>query len=199
MGLNSHRGWGKYSANMDRIFCKVFVLLAVLRVGGTATTSSARGLPVQEDILNFGKVSDGIYRGAQPDAHGIASLQRLGVKIIINLRMPGDGWKEEADMAKAHGILYTNIPMRGVGRPDETQINSILQLVEASQGPVFIHCQHGCDRTGTIVACYRIKHDQWSGEKAMIEAVHYGMSALERGMKHAVADFAKASMQLARK
>jgi protein tyrosine/serine phosphatase len=191
--------WGKYKAKMDRILYKGFGLLAALIVGGMVTTAEARGLAAQEGILNFGKVSDSMYRGAQPDAQGIASLQRLGVKMIINLRMPGDGWKEEADMAKAHGILYTNIPMRGVGRPDETQINSVLQLVEASQGPVFIHCQHGCDRTGTIVACYRIRHDQWSGEKAMIEAVHYGMSALERGMKRAVADFAKASMQLARK
>ena len=160
--------------------------------------SSARGLPTQEGILNFGKVTETIYRGAQPDTNGMASLQRLGVKMIINLRMPGDGWKEEESLAQAQGIIYTNVPLRGIGRPTDDQINTVLKLIESVQGPVFIHCQHGCDRTGTIVACYRIKHDQWSSEKALAEAVHYGMSSLERGMKRYVADFATTSRQLAK-
>src|SRR5882724_4911502 len=159
----------------------------------------ARGLPAQEGIINFGKVSDTVFRGAQPDAAGIASLERLGVKTIVNLRMPDDVWKGEETEARAHGITYTNLPMRGVGRPTDEQVLAVLKVIETLPGPVFIHCRHGCDRTGTIVACYRITQDQWQGEKAGAEAVHYGMSWVERGMKRDVADCARTSTQLAKK
>jgi protein tyrosine/serine phosphatase len=64
--------------------------------------------------------------------------------------------------------------------------------------PVFIHCQHGCDRTGTIIACYRIKHEQWTRENAWQEAVRYGISRFERGMKSFVKDFANAPISLAK-
>src|SRR5262245_59012163 len=103
---------------MGRITCKTASLLTVaLALFGAVPKLSARGLPVQEGILNFGKVNGTIYRGAQPDAAGIAILERLGVKMIINLRMPGDGWKEEEQQARAHGIAYVSVPLRGMGRP----------------------------------------------------------------------------------
>jgi len=150
-----------------------------------------RGLPPQEGILNFGKVSDALYRGAQPDEAALENLKRLGIKAIINLRMPNDVWKEEASTAQTHGILYTNLPLRGLGRPTDEQVRKVLALIETLQGPVFIHCEHGCDRTGTIVACYRIQHDQWTSAAALAEARKFGMSKLERGMKKFVLDFAK--------
>jgi protein tyrosine/serine phosphatase len=153
--------------------------------------SRARGVPATEGIVNFAKVNDVLYRGAQPDDIGLASLQRLGVKTIINLRMPGDCWSEESAKALSHGILYTNVPFKGMGRPTDDQVKMVLALIDSSPGPVFIHCQHGCDRTGTIVACYRMKHDQWALEKALTEANHYGLSFFERGMKKFIADFAK--------
>jgi protein tyrosine/serine phosphatase len=154
--------------------------------------SGQRGLPPQEGILNFGKVSEVLYRGAQPDEAALKNLQRLGIKAIINLRMPGDVWKAEASAAQVHGIVYTNLPLRGLGRPADEQVKQVLALIETLPGPVFIHCEHGCDRTGTIVACYRIKHDQWTGAAALEEARKYGMSKWERGMRRFVLDFAKA-------
>ena len=160
---------------------------------GPVCAAGERGLPVQQGILNFGKINDGVYRGAQPDAAGIGNLERLGVKTIINLRMPDEGWKAEEAEARAHGILYTNLPMDALGRPADEQVRKVLSLIETLQGPVFIHCQHGCDRTGTIIACYRIKHDNWSGDTALKEAARYGLSVFERGMRQYVRDFASAS------
>src|SRR3954452_9831765 len=105
--------------------------------------SQARGLPVSEGILNFGKVTQTVYRGAQPDAAGLENLQRLGVKSIINLRMTDDVWQEEAAGAAAHGIQYTNVPLRGFARPGQDQVDSVLALIDSMPGPVFIQCQHG--------------------------------------------------------
>jgi protein tyrosine/serine phosphatase len=178
------------SLRLDRKFRLCCVLAAGLPVVGMQLTG-ARGVPASEGIVNFGKVSDMLYRGAQPDDAGLESLKRLGVKTIINLRMENDCWKDESAKALSHGILYTNVPLRGLGRPTDDQIKTVLGLIDSLPGPVFIHCQHGCDRTGTLVACYRMKHDQWAVEKAMAEANRYGLSIFERGMKRFIQDFSK--------
>src|SRR3954465_375600 len=97
----------------------------------------ARGVPASEGILNFGKVNDVLYRGAQPDEAGIEKLSRLGIKTIINLRMAEDAWKPEEAKAISHGILYTNVPFHGMGRPTDDQVKQVLGLIETLPGPVF--------------------------------------------------------------
>lgn len=181
--LNCSCSWRRWLA-----LC-VLVLLAAwsCEIG----LAGERGLPARDGIGNFGQISTNLYRGAQPDANALQSLKKLGVKTIVNLRLPEDCWKVEEGQARALGILYTNMPLRGMGRPTDNQINRILSLLETAPGPVFVHCQHGCDRTGTIIACYRIKHDNWSSDSALKEANHYGMSRFERGMRSYVGDFWK--------
>jgi len=171
---------------------RVSSLLGLILIAGPCL-AGPRGQPAQLGIVNFGKVSETLYRGAQPDAAGIESLRRLGVKLIINLRGTNDVWNREAAAACANGIAYTNVPMHGLGRPSGEQIRSVLSLIDSSPGPVFVHCQHGCDRTGTVIACYRVTHDKWTCDQATAEAARYGMSRLERGMKQFIADFARAS------
>ena len=167
----------------------VVLLLAAANLAG----AGQRGLPPSEGIANFGKVNDKLYRGAQPDAAGITNLARLGVKTILNLRMTNDVWKAEAAEARANGLTYTNVPMKGLGRPAPGQVAKALTIIETLPSPVFVHCEHGCDRTGTIIACYRIRHDQWSGEAALQEARHYGISAFARRMRKYILEFGKAS------
>ncbi|MGH7973467.1 MAG: fused DSP-PTPase phosphatase/NAD kinase-like protein [Limisphaerales bacterium] len=164
-------------------------LAGVLALATAACIASGRGLPEQEGIVNFGRINETVYRGAQPDANGIKSLQKLGVKLIINLRRPGESWKHEAEEAQACGIQFTNVPLKGLGRPTEAQVKKILAIIESAPGPVFVHCEHGCDRTGTIIACWRIQHDHWTSKNALLEARRYGMSRLERGMRRYVLDF----------
>lgn len=162
-----------------------------LFVGTIASPAFGRGLPAQNGIINFGQINEGLYRGAQPDEAALRNLKSLGVKMIINLRMAGDTWKREAIEAQANGIIYTNVPLRGTGRPVNDQVSKALTIIQTAPGPVFVHCQHGCDRTGTIIACYRIRHDGWSSEAALAEARRYGMSKLERSMRAYVVDFGR--------
>jgi len=167
----------------------LFVLL--LSVGFCAARE--RGLPPQQGIANFGKINDSLFRGAQPDAVGITNLARLGIKSIINLRMSNESWKAEESVVHANGITYTNVPMRGVGRPTDVQVATLLGLIETLPAPVFVHCRYGCDRVGTIIACYRVRHDHWSNQAALEEARKYGLSLLEQGMINYVREFDKAS------
>src|SRR5450759_5031901 len=148
-----------------------------------------RGVPPTENIPNFGEIDARLYRSAQPDATALASLVLRGLKTIINLRMPGDMEPEEEVFAHAHGIVYLHFPLPGLRAPTDAQIARLFALVDGSPGPVLPHCEHGADRTGTFVACYRILRQGWSAEEALAEADHYGMTNLQIGMRNYVQYF----------
>ena len=180
---------------VKRTHCRFLSILPSLMVSWLLTSvglvSAQNARIIVPGITNCARVNDSVYRGAQPNGEGIKSLARLGVRTIINLRMTNDIWFAEEAEARAMGITYTNVPMSGIGRPTDEQVAKVLLIIETSTAPVFVHCQHGADRTGTIIACYRIRHDKWPSKQALQEAKEYGMSPLEIGMKHYVVDFGK--------
>ncbi len=175
-------------------------LLLPPRVGPAAprTGPVAKPAPPQGGLVNFGVVDEHVLRGAQPSAAGIQSLKALGVTTIVNLTLPESVWEGEKAEAERNGIQYMSMPMKPSGRPTLEQVNEILGVVTNAPGRVFIHCQAGKDRTGTIVACYRITQDQWTGPQAVREAEEFHMARKHREMKEFISDFAKARAPLAK-
>ncbi len=165
----------------------LLVWLLALSVGA----AGQRGFPAQYGITNYGRVNENLYRGAQPDAAGIRNLKQLGIRTIINLRLTNDVWQAEALEAHAQGVLYTNVPISPFEAPDDAQVKRVLSLIETLPSPVFIHCQFGCDRTGTVIAAYRISHDRWPGKAALREAESYGMLSWALGMRGYILNFGK--------
>ena len=128
-------------------------------------------------VPNFHTVNDQVLRGGQPTDAGFGKLAAMGVKTIIDLQEEGSRSHDEKKLVKALGMRYINIPMKGMTTPTEKQISHALKaLDDTSGGPVFIHCKRGADRTGVVIACYRVKHDGWDNQKALSEARDYGMS-----------------------
>jgi tyrosine-protein phosphatase SIW14 len=141
-------------------------------------------------VPNFHQVSQNIYRGAQPSKEGFHSLASLGVKTVIDLRGGGGRSQDEQKVVEAAGMRYVAIPLSGYAAPSAEQVSKLLGLLnDSSAGPVFVHCRRGADRTGTIIACYRISHDHWDNAKALTEAAADGMSRTEVAMKHYVQNF----------
>ena len=165
---------------------KTFILSLQVIALCLAPSLAAAG-PDVTGVPNFHKVNDHVYRGAQPRDGGFKSLAALGVKTIIDLRGEGERSHEEEAAVKAAGMRYVSVPMRGLSAPSPDDMAKVLALMDdPSAAPVFLHCKRGADRTGTVVACYRIKHDRWANQKALEEARSLGMSRMERAMQHYV-------------
>jgi uncharacterized protein (TIGR01244 family) len=141
-------------------------------------------------LSNFYKVNERLYRGGQPKDGGVKKLADLGIKTIINLRGADEQTRAKEVEAKDAGIAYHNIPMPGLSRPTHEQVSRVMAIIEDEEsGPVFIHCKRGSDRTGTIIAVYRIAHDDWTANKAMSEAKRFGLSWVEFGMKDYISEY----------
>jgi len=136
------------------------------RVGaaGWAQRLDVPGLP------NFYKVSDDLYRGAQPTAEGMRQLKKLGIKTIVNLRSMHSDRDKLGDME----LAYEHINMTTLN-PQTEDIVRFLQIVtDSNRTPVFVHCQHGADRTGMMCAVYRIAVQGWSKDQAIEEMTRGG-------------------------
>jgi tyrosine-protein phosphatase SIW14 len=157
-------------------------------------TLQAGSLPDVPGVPNFHRVNENIYRGAQPRGQGFASLAKLGIKTVIDLR----GESSEEDAVQRAGMHYVRLPWREFKAPTDSQIEAFLALLNASsEWPVFVHCRRGADRTGTAVACYRIAHDHWSNQQALAEAKSYGMSSIEFSMQRYILHFGAAASDTA--
>jgi len=142
------------------------------------------------ELPNFHQVNAQLYRGGQPKMGGLQKLKELGVKTVVNLRGEDDHVRAEQTEARSLGLRYYTIAFPEFSKPKDKEVQRVLEIINAAENqPVFVHCHHGKDRTGTIVACYRISHDGWTAKQAKNEAHRYGLSWVEIGMKRYIDDY----------
>src|SRR5260370_5304294 len=119
-------------------------------------------------IKNLHQLNEHVYRGAQPTDEGFQYLAKMGVKTVIDLREADERSQAEEGVVTAAGMKYVNVPMTGLTPPTEPQITRILGILEDDgAGADFVHCQRGADRTGAVLAAYRIDHDNWDNAQAL--------------------------------
>lgn len=150
-------------------------------------------------LPNLHRVSPALYRGAQPEVEGFRSLVKLGVKTVVNLRQLHSD-RDELDKAGVTDQLdYVHIRFNTFHPEDEDVVEFLKVMADPARHPVFVHCQHGADRTGMMVALYRIVFQGWSKEQALEEMTaggfgfHWIWSNLLRYLRRA--DFAKLRRQ----
>lgn len=166
---------------------KLCVLLLVL-----SSTAIAQDLTAYPELPRFQQVGEKLFRGGQPLDGGISKLHDLSINTVINLRGASDRTRAEEKEVRALGLNYFNVPLPNWARPQHTRVERILELVNAPEnGRVFIHCKEGVDRTGMIVAIYRMKHDGWSADQALAEAQSSGMRRTQFWMRDYTEDYGK--------
>lgn len=145
----------------------------------------------EEDLPNFQMVSSELFRGGQPNRAGFTHLKNLGVQSVINLRDERYDTESEEQLVKALGLHYFSIALSPFSSPPAGAIENFLQIaLHTPYQPVFVHCLHGMDRTGTMVSIYRIEAHGWSLDKAYEEMLHMGFHAEFSKLSDAVRLFA---------
>lgn len=124
-------------------------------------------------LSNVGKVAPGIYRGAQLRPNGYATLRGMGIRTVINLRAR-QGEKAAVESA---GMRSIEVPIRITKKVDARRVRRVIALMtDRANQPVFVHCAQGKDRTGIVVAVYRMEVDGWTNAEAEAEMQVFGFS-----------------------
>ena len=167
----------------------VIVLLgAFTQVGGCSTVAPAAGprpeqwaspVAVNSGLLNLHRVNSSLYRSAQPTENGFAFLSTSAslanadrpIKTIVSLR----AFNDDAPLVPESSALRLEQIRFKTWHPEDEDVIKFLRIATTpALQPVLVHCQHGSDRTGTMVAIYRIAFEGWSKAQATDEMVNGG-------------------------
>ncbi len=120
---------------------------------------------VHSEILNnLYQISDSLFRSEQPKFSSKNELKDIGIKSILNLRDD----KSDSALFKSNDFYLYHVIMKA-GNIEKKSVDEVLRIIEDAPKPMLIHCKHGADRTGLIVAIYRITKQGWSKEMAIFE------------------------------
>lgn len=154
-------------------------MLCVLLLSGyeCACLPSCAGLRLP-GLDNFGAIEGGrVCRSAQPEgAEGYLTFRRQGGKAVVNLRNDRD---ERQSVARA-GLVPYWFGLDAGDPPSVEQIEQIVRTIaDPANQPVLVHCRLGQDRTGLVIASYRIIEDRWTYEQAYEELKSYAFAGVE--------------------
>lgn len=179
-------------ARVARSWFPVFALLAIpLFVGGASPQSNhpevtpsrpsasrhemGRHLKAK-GVRNFGEVTSTLYRGGQPTKEGFETLAHMGIAIIVDT---GRSRRDEKLVTNL-GMTYVSLPWY-CPFPKDRVFAKFIEI--AKQNPdkkIFVHCRLGDDRTGMMIAAYRMGVEHWTAKEAMEEMYEFGY----RGIHH---------------
>ena len=137
--------------------------------------SPARKLAL-EGVGNFGEVTPTLYRGGQPKGAGFEALAKMGVDIVVDVRLSGRD-KERREVER-DGMQFVAIPWHCLF-PKDDPFERFLALLRDNPGKkVFVHCRYGDDRTGMMIAAYRMSVEGWTAEEARKEMEQFGFKPM---------------------
>ncbi|MEQ1878762.1 MAG: tyrosine-protein phosphatase [Bdellovibrionia bacterium] len=132
-------------------------------------------LPAHANIARFSQVTKQIFRGGQPDTRAEYDfLKSNGIKTIINLRNDGE---YEKSIAQQYGFGFKWFPMSAYQAPSQQMVEAALTAMnDPALQPVFVHCLHGKDRTGMMIAIHRVVYQRWPQRAAYNEMISFGFN-----------------------
>jgi protein tyrosine/serine phosphatase len=125
-------------------------------------------------LPNYHVVEEELHRGGRPSQDGIKELARKGVKTIINLRV-GEFNQKAIKEYYTDQLRLIHLPFFPYEPCDQLMIKFLKIICNKKHTPAYVHCFHGADRTGTVVAIYRIIVQGWDKEDAILEMKSKGL------------------------
>jgi len=167
----------------------------------TAATNAIKSAPIPDGahiserisdplpgLANLGRVAPGVYRGAQPEAAGYATLKKMGIMTVINLRT---SMSERAAVEEA-GMRSIEVPVEMSRDGLRAKVDMVVALMaDPANQPLFVHCRQGRDRTGIVVAAYRMKIEGWPLSEAEAEMKAFGFNNVWVNFRQFIREYGK--------
>jgi protein tyrosine/serine phosphatase len=120
-----------------------------------------------KDLPNLHRITPNFYRSGQPTGDGFSvAAKTYGVKTIVSMN-------DKPDVAAIPDLNLIHVKMNAFKTADEDdpQLPRALAAIQRglANGKTLVHCQHGKDRTGGIVAVWRVLYQGWTKEQAIAE------------------------------
>jgi hypothetical protein len=184
------------SADIPMIVMTVLVVVSAAAAISSLVGPAAKDPPIGGiQIQNLAYVGSGVWRSAQPTtAQAWQALYARGIRHVLKLNFDTEG---DDALALAAGMTVERLPLQPEGdrdiaaeivgtfvEPDQGKLDAaVAMLGTSSPGDEWlVHCTHGQDRTGLVVAMYRVRRDGWTREAALDEARRYGFHVELEGL-----------------
>lgn len=103
----------------------------------------------------------------------VRALLDAGVRTVIDLRTFVEPPSIRALLGKlADDAAWLRAPILDGAAPNEALLVTVLDAIDASVArgrPVYVHCQGGRGRAGTVVACWWVRHALFTPDEALAE------------------------------
>jgi protein tyrosine/serine phosphatase len=97
------------------------------------------------------------------------AVEKYGIKEILNLRY----WNSDKKYVRGLNLTAHRVRMNAHDANDYDVVTA-LAIIKNRKGPILIHCHHGSDRTGLIVAMYMIVFRNKTKQEAVEEMINGG-------------------------
>ena len=153
----------------------VSFIFALLPLSFAAPTNASRTISprpttwavhiARSGLPNCFQLTTNFYRGAQPSKKGMAALNTMGIKTVVNLRT----FHSDDGKLAGTGLQSSRLKLQPWKMSDEEAVHFLKIAGDTNNLPMFVHCQRGADRTGTMCALYRLAYCGWTKDEAIRE------------------------------
>lgn len=177
---------------LRRFLIILFVSFAVSHSVIAESEKDALFEKLSKTTINFREVAPGIYRGGLISKESAPYLKELGIKTVLTFDNELERVHKEQKFLEEAGIKSISIPWSGWDDPNDQTIQKIHEIMNKSElQPILVHCKHGQERTGVVVATWRIAYQDWIFDQAYQEMKSCGFRWFQYGhLKNYVFDFA---------
>jgi protein tyrosine phosphatase (PTP) superfamily phosphohydrolase (DUF442 family) len=172
LALLSMAGAARGMISRPASFAVLSALACVGCVNGTSLAVGAAERPASwaqplalPGVPNLYRVSPLIYRSGQPTPEGFENLEKLGVRTVINLRT----FNQDEDESRSTALRLERTQVLTWHVTDREVLEVMRALRHTENAPFLIHCHHGADRTGLMIAMHRVLEEHWTVEQAIAE------------------------------
>ena len=129
-----------------------------------------RGIYIVKEGMpkNTRHLKEGYWIGALPDINNIQPMKDHGIKIILTVTNTKHSWNPVKRKIQELEIEHIIIPV-GSRFPQNTSFYDVLLNYDPNE--IFIHCDHGADRSGTFIAYLLARRNHWPVQRALLAMV----------------------------